>query len=240
MPAAISPTSTPITDCSASIEARARSYIDSNCGYCHRPNGVRANFDARLTTPLDQASIINGALVEGTGVPGEAALVPGNLMQSIMYHNANTVGDMNSMPPLAKSLVDQAGMAVFAAWIEALGNGTADKPSPVGCAGSGGQGGSVGQGGQAGNGGPSGGGPSGGGPSGGGPSGGQGGSGDMTSGGGSLAGSHVGPMGPEDGHCGCRVGQAGVKPKWLGWLLLSATLVARRRRRSRAPLAAQS
>ena len=53
-------TSSASDDLSASVEDRARSYLDANCGYCHMPNSVRANFDARLTTPLDEQGLING------------------------------------------------------------------------------------------------------------------------------------------------------------------------------------
>ncbi len=125
-------TSTPTANNCASIQDRARSYIDSNCGYCHRPNGVRANFDARLITPLEDAKIINGTLVEGLGIEGEAVLVPGDLTRSIMFHRANSVGEGYSMPPLAKSLIDEPGMALMAEWIQALADGTAEV-EPVDC-----------------------------------------------------------------------------------------------------------
>jgi MYXO-CTERM domain-containing protein len=149
------------------------------------------------------------------GIVGEAPLVKGSLMQSVMYHNANSANESFSMPPLAKTLIDTYGMAVFAAWIEALGTGNENKPSPVGCDGSAG--------------------------------------GDPGAGGGSAAGGGAGgqPMMPmsdagsnrldgatDDAGCGCRVGHAGARPKWLGGLLMGAALVVRRRRRSRAPLAA--
>src|SRR5262249_28598752 len=150
------------------------------------------------------------------GIVGEAPLVKGSLMQSVMYHNANSAGQSYSMPPLAKSLVDEYGMAVFAAWIEALGNGTADKPSPVGCAGpDGGGAAGVDTGGAAGAG-----------------AGAGGAVGDDASvlpppdgqsGGGGEAGSHRGPTDPPDASgCSCRVGHAGAKPTWLGSLLLGA------------------
>jgi uncharacterized repeat protein (TIGR03806 family) len=116
-------TSTPTGNACAPIEARARSYLDANCGYCHRPNGVRANWDGRLTTPLDQAGIINGTLVESQGIEGEGVIVPGDLTKSVLYLRANSVGEGTSMPPLAKSMVDESGMDVLKTWIEALATG---------------------------------------------------------------------------------------------------------------------
>ena len=59
-----------VTDTSASLETRVRSYIDANCAHCHRPGGVRANMDARFDTPLDQQSIINGPLFNELGIAG--------------------------------------------------------------------------------------------------------------------------------------------------------------------------
>ncbi len=43
----------PQSDQDIDLEHRALSYLDSNCGYCHRPGGVfTAVFDARISIPL--------------------------------------------------------------------------------------------------------------------------------------------------------------------------------------------
>ena len=108
-------------DSNASLSDRARSYLDSNCAYCHRPGGVRANFDARLTTPLSQQNLIGGELAESFGIAGEAVIVPGSLSQSVLFHRANSVGESFSMPPIAKNLIDTQGIAVVEQWINQLG-----------------------------------------------------------------------------------------------------------------------
>lgn len=112
-------TATPTADTSASLEDRARSYLDSNCGYCHQPGGVRASFDARLTTPLTNQGIVNGSLLEHYGIEGEAVVVPGSPAQSILFHRANQTDNL-SMPPLSKSIIDEPGMAVLEQWIVSL------------------------------------------------------------------------------------------------------------------------
>lgn len=115
-------TATPTTDSRASLEDRARSYLDSNCGYCHQPGGVRANFDARLTTPLASQGIINGPLLEHYGIDGEAVVVPGSPAQSILFHRANQTDNL-SMPPLSKGVIDEAGMQLLEQWIISLAPG---------------------------------------------------------------------------------------------------------------------
>ncbi|MDB4575704.1 PKD domain-containing protein [bacterium] len=117
-------TSTPTNDTSASLTARARSYLDSNCQYCHRPGGVRANFDARLTTPLVDQGLINAPLNEPSGLPGEAIIVPESLTHSALYSRVNATSDMSGMPPLAKDFVDASGVSVLADWIISLGGFT--------------------------------------------------------------------------------------------------------------------
>ncbi|MCP5545466.1 MAG: PQQ-dependent sugar dehydrogenase [Akkermansiaceae bacterium] len=117
---AASPKSASSQDTGAPLEVRARSYLDSNCAYCHQPGGVRANFDARFTTPLFESGMLFGRLVEPLTGGREAVVVPGSTATSVAYLRAHSAGQSYSMPPLAKQFVDGAGTAVLAEWIGSL------------------------------------------------------------------------------------------------------------------------
>ncbi len=118
-----------ITDTHAPLRARVRSYLDANCSQCHRPGGVEAFFDARYETPLDRQNIINGPVGNQLGIAGARVVVPGNLEKSILFHRLGLVGD-NQMPPIAKNVVDNKAVGVFAQWISSLPRRTA--PLPLG------------------------------------------------------------------------------------------------------------
>jgi len=113
-------TSASMDDEQASLSDKARSYLDSNCGYCHRPNGVRAEFDARLTTPLASQNLVNGPVNEALGLPDPSVIAPGDLANSMIFHRANSAGTGFSMPPLGKDLVHQEGVDLLSDWINAL------------------------------------------------------------------------------------------------------------------------
>jgi len=112
-------TSAAMDDVSVSVEHRARSYIDANCSSCHRPGGVRAAFDARLTTALNDQGLIDGELLDTYGIDNAAVIVGGSLERSIAYYRANRTGNL-AMPPLAKGKVDKEGMALLRQWILSL------------------------------------------------------------------------------------------------------------------------
>ncbi len=109
----------PITDETASLEFRVRSYLDANCAHCHRPSGVPAFFDARFDTPLNSQGLINGSVVNSLGIPGAKIVVPTDLGKSVLYQRDNSLAAIK-MPPLAKNQIDDEAMAVLAAWINAL------------------------------------------------------------------------------------------------------------------------
>lgn len=109
----------PITDTNATLEFRVRSYLDANCGHCHRPSGVPAFFDARFDTPLNNQGLINGSVVNNLGIPGAKVVVAGDLSKSVLYHRDNSLAAIK-MPPLAKNVIDAEAMAVLAEWINAL------------------------------------------------------------------------------------------------------------------------
>jgi mono/diheme cytochrome c family protein len=108
-----------LTDASASLEKRARSYFDANCAQCHRPGGVPAYWDARYDTPLPQQGILYGAVASTIGIPNGKVVVPQDLARSILYQRVNRVGE-NQMPPLARNQIDHAGVDLLAAWIASL------------------------------------------------------------------------------------------------------------------------
>jgi len=108
-----------ISDPNASLEIRVRSYLDANCAMCHRPGGVNGAFDARFPTPLDFQNIINSNNISNASTPGGKIVVPGNPQQSEMWIRDVSLNG-NSMPPLAKNLVDDTYIAVLTDWINGL------------------------------------------------------------------------------------------------------------------------
>lgn len=113
------PKSANLLDSSASLELRVRSYLDSNCSHCHRPNGVRANFDARLETPLALQGIIRGEVADTLGISGAKLIVPSDVNRSMIRHRDSLLG-ANQMPPLARNLVDAEYITVLNQWINSM------------------------------------------------------------------------------------------------------------------------
>ncbi|WP_273565996.1 PQQ-dependent sugar dehydrogenase [Maribacter halichondriae] len=91
-------------DLNATLDERARSYLDLNCAYCHRPgrSGERAQFDLRLFNTLEQTGLLTAGTNTPIGIPGEKIIVPGDASQSILYHRTNSVNTTIMMPPWLK------------------------------------------------------------------------------------------------------------------------------------------
>lgn len=116
---------------SATVEQKARSYLQANCAHCHRPNdgfimSPFPNFDLRYTTTLKDAKICNAPVAKGM-VPGSNSstiLVPGKPMDSIMWLRMNApyvdTGTMVRMPQIASHVVDTEGVKLIGDWITSL------------------------------------------------------------------------------------------------------------------------
>ncbi|MGJ8723782.1 MAG: LamG-like jellyroll fold domain-containing protein [Roseibacillus sp.] len=112
-----------IDDLDATWEHRVRSYLDSNCSYCHRPgsDSGRAEFDALLTTPLGLSGIIDGELFAGhLGVPGSLNVTPGAPSSSVLYLRDSSTDPSVMMPPLGRSITDEVYIEVLKTWIETM------------------------------------------------------------------------------------------------------------------------
>ena len=107
-------------DLTQPLELRARSWLDSNCAACHRPGGANANWDARLTTPLASANILNGPVKKSQAIAGEAALRPHDPERSLIHVRSASLEPTQIMPPLGKALNDTAGLETVRAWIDSM------------------------------------------------------------------------------------------------------------------------
>ncbi|MEL6696853.1 MAG: PQQ-dependent sugar dehydrogenase [Bacteroidota bacterium] len=117
-------------DAGASLELRARSYLDANCAYCHRAgNSIQANFDARLSKQLGDQGLVYGFLHSQFGLYDPRVIVPGDPEHSILYQRIKAVHDPMAMPPLAKNKIDEEGVNLIYDWIMSM-----DPASSVGTA----------------------------------------------------------------------------------------------------------
>ncbi|MBL9167368.1 MAG: tandem-95 repeat protein [Verrucomicrobiales bacterium] len=103
----------------ATLERRARSYLDANCSYCHNPAVGAAYFDARYETPLVSQNLINGLFNNPLGLESPSIITPGSTSRSILYHRLSSL-DTVRMPPLGRNVVDTNGVLLIATWIDSL------------------------------------------------------------------------------------------------------------------------
>ncbi|HEY4417080.1 MAG TPA: PQQ-dependent sugar dehydrogenase [Verrucomicrobiae bacterium] len=108
-----------LTNTTAALELRVRSYLDANCAMCHRPGGVGAFFDARFGTPLNKQNLINGPVANLLGIPGAKVVAPGDPQKSILFHRLSLVGE-GQMPPIARNIVDDPAVTLIGQWISQL------------------------------------------------------------------------------------------------------------------------
>jgi uncharacterized repeat protein (TIGR03806 family) len=108
-------------DNSASVDARARSYLHANCANCHRPAGTFEGIDLRANTALAQTGLCNTLPEKGDlGVAGARRLVPGDPGRSLTSLRMHALMD-GRMPQIGTSVVDVAGARLVDDWITALG-----------------------------------------------------------------------------------------------------------------------
>lgn len=109
-----------VDDENASIEARARSYLHSNCAGCHRPGGPIAGIDLRFSTSLTDMGICNVTPQYGDrGIADARLLNPGNSQSSLLTQRMRAT-DNDRMPPLASDVIDAQATDLVESWIQSL------------------------------------------------------------------------------------------------------------------------
>lgn len=114
-------TATNIADTSATLERRARSYLDINCSQCHQPSApTQALFDTRLETPPYFQNLINVTPNNPLGIAGSRIVKPGWVDLSVAHKRVGSLTEGEKMPPLAKNVAHAEGLALLAEWIASL------------------------------------------------------------------------------------------------------------------------
>ncbi|MEO1473959.1 MAG: hypothetical protein AAFS03_08460, partial [Pseudomonadota bacterium] len=107
-------------------EARARAYLDINCGHCHRAGGSASNSGLWLDWAEDdpvKLGIGKHPTAAGRG-SGQLTYVvaEGEPENSILLHRMASTEPGVAMPELGRTQIDWSGVDAVSAWIEGLEN----------------------------------------------------------------------------------------------------------------------
>ncbi len=106
-----------INDVTAPLEHRVSSYLDANCSHCHRPGGVRADFDARFQTPMAQKHLIGQKPLTSMG-PDSLLVRPGDPSRSLVIRRM--LDGAKPMPTVGVLQRDLNAVSVISRWIDNL------------------------------------------------------------------------------------------------------------------------
>lgn len=108
-------------DPSEPIDARARSYLHSNCSVCHVvAGGGNAKIELEYQTPLEKMFVVDEKPIhDAFGIPDARIVAPGSPERSVLLHRLSHRG-RGQMPPLASSKVDHQAVEMFTQWITSL------------------------------------------------------------------------------------------------------------------------
>lgn len=110
----------PLADEAAPLEARVRSYWDSNCSSCHNEAAPFPSWDARFSTPLDQQGVLLAPPRSGAAADDVRLIVPGDAERSLIYLRSQSEAPDQRMPPLLRNRVDARYVELLREWIESL------------------------------------------------------------------------------------------------------------------------
>jgi hypothetical protein len=119
-----------VDDVGASLDHRVRSYLEVNCGTCHRPNQAQTLFDAHMDAPNDDRHIINGAVVSAGAEKEMRIVAPGDPAHSLLLRRMSSQDELR-MPPVARHEPDRAALDLFTRWIDQMPRDwNSDAPAP--------------------------------------------------------------------------------------------------------------
>ena len=133
VPASNVPRAAVWNDGSIDRRARARAYLDINCGHCHsatgpaRTSGMWLNAAIRELLRLGRCKL---PIAAGTGTGGRAyGIVPGDPQASILAYRMASTDPAVMMPEVGRSLAHAEGVQLIEDWIAGM-DGNCDQEPP--------------------------------------------------------------------------------------------------------------
>ena len=111
------------TDQTATLDDRARAYLDANCSHCHNPTGPAdtsgLNLEPDATGPSHGRC--KSPIAAGRGTGGRPFdIVPGDAEQSITVYRLQSTDPGEMMPELGRAVTHEEGVSLIAAWIDEM------------------------------------------------------------------------------------------------------------------------
>ena len=112
-------------DTSASLDDRARGYLDINCAHCHNAKNGAGNTSGlflEFYLPFGlEVGKCKPPVAAGVGSGGRKyGIVPGDKDSSIFHFRMNSVVPEIMMPELSRSVIDIEGVKLIGDWIDAM------------------------------------------------------------------------------------------------------------------------
>jgi uncharacterized repeat protein (TIGR03806 family) len=112
------------SDPKAPLDARARAWLDINCGHCHNPNGAANTTGLSLiygTPENHELGICKPPTAAGQGTGNHFFdIVPGQPDASIIPYRLTSTEPGTMMPEIGRSTADHEAIALIKAWIAAM------------------------------------------------------------------------------------------------------------------------
>ncbi len=101
-----------------SLEARVRSYLAVNCGYCHMEDGTApTTWDGRPQLTLAETGLLLGEPNNNGGNTDNKLVVPGDTTHSVLLSRVSASNGFTRMPPIATNELDQSAIDLLTEWI---------------------------------------------------------------------------------------------------------------------------
>ena len=108
----------------ADLDLRARSYLESNCGHCHRSGGHGGASGLVLLASEERPSrfgVCKSPVAAGTGSGGRLHdIAPGRPEDSILVYRMESTDPKVKMPEIPNLLPHQPGIDLVSEWISAM------------------------------------------------------------------------------------------------------------------------